>query len=99
MRGRSGFSIDADGRNGTIDAVPMAPKWIGVVCVYVVIGVLLALSNRYPGIYVILTGGIWLVGLTRMDHQSENRSVFGYEKRFAARLGAESERAVDIGGF
>ena len=63
MRGRSGFSIDADGRNGTIDAVPMAPKWIGVLCVYVVIGVLLALSNRYPGIYVILTGGIWLVGL------------------------------------
>ena len=37
--------------------------------------------------------------LARMDHQSENRSVFGYEKRFAARLGAESERAVDIGGF
>ncbi len=39
------------------------------------------------------------LGLARMDHQSENRSVFGYEKRFAARLGAESERAVDIGGF
>ncbi len=41
----------------------MAPKWIGVLCAYAVIGVLLALSNRYPGIYVILGGGVWLVVL------------------------------------